>query len=111
MTTRSDAYDRRQREAGEMTMVEKVARAIDGWAWHESTAWANREDAQRQALEMARAAIAVLREPSEGMMLAGEPEQAVWEHMSAADVWRNMIDAALAEHDAERLPADARGVE
>lgn len=61
------------------SMIEKVARSIDQWIGDIGT-----------SREMAKAAIAAMREPTPGMVqktCSGYP----------LNVWRSMIDAALTE--------------
>jgi hypothetical protein len=71
-------------------MVERVARALEALCEHDG------EPVQ----EMARAAIAAMREPTREMIIAGERVAPAAEGYSMPDdipdTWRAMIDAALA---------------
>jgi hypothetical protein len=79
-------------------MVERVAKAI--WALNEDTDCHDYDQlaphARARADEWARAAIAVMREPTKAMI---EAHHVVWEDADfnerAADNWRNLIDEAL----------------
>lgn len=96
-----------------MTKIEQVARAIWGRGSLGGTPWENAPpEHQRVAMEEARRAIAAMREPSEGMVRAGviAPGWEVGEtslhadhvvtpslKLFPAEVWRAMVDTALAE--------------
>jgi hypothetical protein len=68
-----------------LTMVERVAEALRE---------AYREPETRPYIEMARAAIAAMREPTEEMVLAGN-EKASYDYGAARESWSAMIDEAL----------------
>jgi len=70
-------------EAAVSGMVERVARALERSA---------KDQDRHSAEDMARAAIAAMREPTAEMMVAGGPMRpgSCW-HVS----WQDMIDAAL----------------
>ena len=65
------------------SMIERVARALDPVAWDFG---AGRVDALKQA----RAAIEAMREPTDGMVEAGN-------RMGCIPTYSRMIDAALSE--------------
>lgn len=70
-----------------MTMIERMARAMNPGAFAEGV-WEPR--ARRFALDRARVALQAAREPTDAMVEACEEN-------FAADAWRDMVDAALAE--------------
>lgn len=97
-------------------MVERVARKLcrkyihaddPGFQSTEAVVWsARREDAEwPQFVDLARAAIAAMREPTEKMQVAGATAHVEVAHMARGEgrclspglVWRPMIDAALEE--------------
>jgi hypothetical protein len=73
-----------------MTMVEKVAQAIEA-AWVES---ANQPGAAYNSEVLARAAIAAMREPTERMILACRAERPP---ARTIEDWQAMIDTVLME--------------
>lgn len=78
-----------------MTMIERVAESqakFDG----RSLIGMPRGERERY-LERARLAIAAMREPTEGMIEAGDIPDCDAPHKPADGVWRAMIDAALEE--------------
>lgn len=93
----------------EMTMVERVARALHGDLWQSFDShcwvkgWSDSEIAEAKSthrsvqasLLSARAAIEAMREPSLMMQSAALPY--VMRQHQTRDVWRSMIDAALSE--------------
>jgi hypothetical protein len=68
------------------TMLDRVADA----------SWALRDNLTATYEDYARAAIAAMREPTPAMVKAGWEKLAGGGH-TLADIWRAMIDAALAE--------------
>ena len=93
-----------------MTMIEKVARAIRDAFPHQMVGsrpkptWDQLSDGDREVWRnMARAALAAMRVPTEGMIEAGHAPWAKFGKDAAvrpseiADLWENMIDFALAE--------------
>lgn len=72
----------------EMTMIERVARAISKSRVDDDYHW-------REYRQEARAAIEAMREPSLMMQSAALPY--VMRQHQTRDVWRSMIDAALSE--------------
>jgi hypothetical protein len=72
-------------------MAERVARAMHGnrYEWPRPEFAEHREDYR----EMARRAIAAMREPTEAMLNAANSEEVG--HPWATLAWRAMIDAAL----------------
>ena len=91
-------------------MVEKVARELfeaehpgmqPGWTWGK----AKSSPAIRASwMALARVSILAMREPSEGMLMAGTEPHARWEisddpylQNMFREVWRAQIDAALVE--------------
>jgi len=87
-------------------MIERIAGIIDPNAWDnppQSKLWANRREVARGK---ARAVLAVMREPSEAMKLAGcdtliSNKRKSWA-MAAGDAYTAMIDAASAPRDGEK---------
>ncbi|MBB2818961.1 UNVERIFIED_ORG: hypothetical protein GGD59_002206 [Rhizobium esperanzae] len=91
------------------TMIERVARALDPYAWSEKGFSIRREVSKQQA----RAAIAAMREPTDGMHEAAENIAVYYDDFSCGDgnitlglpgyhakfngVWSKLIDAALKE--------------
>jgi hypothetical protein len=73
-------------------MVERVAREMENIA---SLKFGVSLNPQLSA-ELARAAIAAMREPTQGMVQAGESYSLDITAYGAAEVWQDMIDAALA---------------
>jgi hypothetical protein len=98
-----------------MTMVERVAAAIDPSAWADDLPVPTRADTEafhrrRQAsAKLARAAILAMREPDEAMKQAGMEclmdgsnvygcdDTVVFETLASRDTWQAMMKAALAE--------------
>ena len=91
-----------------MTPIERAARAIyeavqPEWHWNDPEA----ELSRRMYRKNARAAIAALREPDDLMMQAGAeivrhigPDESEDTFLNdAANTWRLMVDAALAERE------------
>lgn len=81
-----------------MTMIERAARAMydnvqPEWDWDDPDA----ELLRRMYRDNARAAIGALRDASDAVTSAGYNELQCYN--SAADVWRAMVDAVLAEKD------------
>lgn len=81
-----------------MTMIERAARAMydtvqPEWDWDDPDA----ELLRLMYRDNARAAIRALREPDEAVTSAGY--NALQCYNSAADAWRAMVDAVLAEKD------------
>jgi cytochrome c556 len=81
-------------EAG---MVERVARAIT-----KAYGWSNDDESWEAFTDEARAAIAAMREPTEGMRKAVEKAEndmgvchAAYEHIDWDEAWPVAIDAAL----------------
>jgi hypothetical protein len=71
-------------------MVERVAQAL-------ADAEYRSYDGDANHYEMARAAIAAMREPTDDMICAAKDEDMAW---NVGDVWRAMIDEALADEPA-----------
>ncbi len=87
-------------------MIQKVARAVIlGLCDHKGIRQAlddiDEETMLGIELEIARAAIAAMREPSEVMLKAGSAEALSYNNVDLAFHWRHMIDAALAKGDAQ----------
>jgi hypothetical protein len=84
-------------------MVERVARAIyaagkDDYAWP----WDELNETRKEGVrDVARAAIAAMREPTEAMLQAGSDIA----HVVTLDDWEYMIDEALEPAGAE-APAE-----
>ena len=79
-------------------MIERVAKAIyeEDDPWHKAWPWPNLNESQGSPepyRRIAAAAIKAMREPSEAMIEAGQ--QRSDETITAVDVYRAMIDAAL----------------
>jgi hypothetical protein len=74
----------------EKTMLDRVADA----------SWALRDNLAATYEDYARAAIAAMREPTPAMIKAGWEKLAGGGH-TLADIWRAMIDAALAEGETQ----------
>jgi hypothetical protein len=97
-----------------VTMIENVARALYDDR-HPNKKWENADDVERLSYEgHARAAFEAMRDPTQGMRMAGHAALAESKHIHASidigpavgfaalgDVWRAMIDDALAR-DAKR---------
>ena len=95
-----------------MTVVERMARAIDpevwrfwdaGGEWHRDQQVIDR---RAEAFSKAIAALEALRVPSEGMIWAfddemPEPTQEHYEHADLRRAYEAMIDAAISEHKGE----------
>lgn len=83
----------------EMTMVERVAKAIAAKA-DSATPWEDCGQGFKEiCIEFAEAAIEAMREPTEMMVIAG------CHHENMGDMagrWNAMIDAALKEHEGEK---------
>lgn len=89
----------------DMTMIERVARAIAKSAHGDDEGWA-------AWVDEARAAVEALREPTEAMERAIPMQEYTIEHYHGSghhrsfpllgsgplQVWRTMVDAALSEH-------------
>ncbi|MDK4725658.1 hypothetical protein [Rhizobium phaseoli] len=78
------------------TMIERVARALDPYAWSEKGFSIRREVSKQQA----RAAIAEMREATPAMVEVGTEARwrsAVRDANSINEIWNVMIDAALKE--------------
>ncbi|MBR2268746.1 hypothetical protein [Sphingobium sp.] len=78
-------------------MIERVAKAIyeEDDPWHKAWPWPNLNESQGSPepyRRIAAAAIKAMREPSEAMIEAGQQTD---ETITAVDVYRAMIDAAL----------------
>jgi hypothetical protein len=75
-------------------MLQRVASRVKDVGLHTGV-----EISDAQAIDIAHAAIAAMREPTVSMANAGrtqvEEELADTESISTAEVWRTMIDAAL----------------
>jgi hypothetical protein len=95
-------------------MLEKVAKAIYGTVFANDEAWDKLDRAPRERfIELARAAVEALREPSEGMQKAVRPQEYTVEHYYGTghhrsfphlgagpiQVWQDMIDAILSEQE------------
>ena len=92
------------------SMIERVARAIDPYAWRNEKKMPVRVLA---SLEAARAAIEAMREPTEGLHEAAEEISVYYDDFSCGDgnitlglqgyrekfngIWGQLIDAALKE--------------
>lgn len=93
----------------EMTMVERVARAIcDSLEADDFDSLGDRSIVKAAYLQQARAAIWAMREPTQGMVTSGTDaatmgDEGVFRILidkeCAAEAWTLMIDAALNEHD------------
>lgn len=70
-----------------MSKIEEVARAIGGDVWESCS-----DRMKEQFRAQARAAIEAMREPTEAMLDRGPGEPYL-----DAEVWRKIVDAALAE--------------
>lgn len=79
-----------------MNMVEKVADAIGRNLYGSNFEHLDAPEYYAQVREIARAAIAVIREPSDLMTYRGQNHRydSRW---SIGAIWREMIDAALSE--------------
>lgn len=86
------------------TMIERIARAIAPEAWEPGRYFGSavRRWRREMSIRNARAALAALREPTEGMVTMGESaaempddEDGCRITFAADDVFRAMIDAAL----------------
>lgn len=91
----------------QMTMVERVARAMATQHWHDNCLWDGPFPSVEQYADdewtlwetTARAAIAAMREPTEGMVNIGQNK--CDDYLDAAECWAAMIDAALSEHQTQ----------
>ena len=92
--------------ANESKMVERVANAVDDVLFEaiyserpfETSPMvieAQQKEREALAVEVAKAVIAAMREPTEGMKDAGASAAFPGEGISLDDVWHAMIDAAL----------------
>lgn len=84
----------------DMSMVERVARAIDPSCWEipeedYPAERARREAKQFSSLAAAKRAIEAMREPTEVMVKAGA--SIYCSEYEAPEIWKDMIDAALNE--------------
>lgn len=85
----------------EMTMVERVARALsvaDGMHPQAASNDADEQPAWTLYVGMAKAAIESLREPTEEMVEASAAiygDNYLYRHRYSKDQWRAMVDAAL----------------
>lgn len=85
-----------------MSKIEEVARIIEPQAWAalgigDTLAYKNR---RKSSLRKALAAIRALREPDEGMLVAGQ-----WAGIGsgvATSVWQTLIDAILSSEAGEK---------
>ena len=79
------------------TMVERVARAIYAKADPSGKWEARSEMGKGHYIAMARAAIAAMREPTEGMVHAMTALAPTWDDETSRRKWSAAIDAALKE--------------
>lgn len=86
------------------SMIERVARAIAG-KLDDNTPWKECGQGFRETcILLARAAIEAMREPTEAMLDAYSLTSMSWNDEAVAkSVWYPMIDAALKEHEGEKV--------
>lgn len=80
-------------------LIERVARAIYPYDAHVEGECDVCDAEMRAARATARRALAAMREPTEAMVAAGKA--IMWRDDMAADVWRGMVDVALADTEAD----------
>lgn len=80
-----------------MSMIEKVARAIYSWLPGPDGTEIFDEEPWRSCLSAARASLEAMREPTEEMYDAVSNCGAMWKENSSTNVWKLMIDGALAD--------------
>lgn len=80
-----------------MTMIEKVARALDPSVWQAADAGMINPTGKQMSLDAARRAIEVMREPSDKMMEAGWTRQFINVGASPDDA-TTMASLKMADH-------------